>query len=543
MTAASPFALLLFLQAVAEAPPAEPVREIAVKGASVYEHADVVRILRQAEGQALRAPPEALAARLESRYHLDGYLAASVSADFEAGRLQLTIDEGPLAEVRVEGVDAASARRAVRAADLLPGRVLEQGQVWDALARIERASDGALKPEGDPPYTVERTPEGARLVLRVRRIPVKATIWPAGPRAAGRYNRVDGLSLSLLGELTVNDTRTYDHFRLWALGAWGFSSEKLRYALGAARSLGGQKLMLGYEYHDLTDTDDTWHKRGLEEGTGGIINTQSTSDYFRRIGHLVFAFTHPRGPGFELGACFRFDHYTSLPVATDDSLIGYSEPRPNPHIEEGRMRSLVLVAGWVSKGALFPTPTARRRSFLQRNLYQLGVTKPEGVRVEATLEMARPGFGSDYDFTRLIGNVRTHHEPRPRFLLDTRLVAGSTTGTPPSFKRFYLGGVGTLRGYEPKQFDGTEMALYTAETAFIPGPWLVPAIIAFYEGGRTWGEGVNPAAKWRSALGLSLRWPARETAFFVRGDAVWPLDPQTGQDKSPQFYARIGIPF
>ena len=49
--------------------------------------------------------------------------------------------------------------------------------------------------------------------------------------------------------------------------------------------------------------------------------------------------------------------------------------------------------------------------------------------------------------------------------------------------------------------------------------------------------------KWRSALGLSLRWPARETAFFLRGDAVWPLDRQPGQSQSTQFYARIGIPF
>lgn len=539
---AAPFvALLLQAAAAREASPAEVVREIAVVGASVYEREDVSRILRQRESQPLRASPVALAARLESRYHLDGYLAASVSAAFEADRLTVTVDEGRLAEVAVEGVDGASARRAVRAADLAPGPVLEQSQVWDALARIERASDGALKPDGDPPYSVERTPEGARVVLRVRRIPVSASVMPAGPRAAGRYNRVDGLSLGLLGEMAVHDTSSYDHLRLWALGSWGFSSDKLRYALGAARSVAGQKLVLGYEYHDLTDTDDTWHKRGLEEGTGGIINTQSTSDYFRRIGHYVFAFAHTP-PGLELGACFRFDHYTSLPVVTDDRLLGYKEPRLNPAIEEGRMRSLVLAAGWVSRGALFPTPNARKRSFVQRNLYQLGVTKPEGVRVEATLELARPDWGSDYDFTRFIGNVRTHHERGAHFILDTRLLGGVTGGTLPLFKRFYLGGLGTLRGYEPKQFDGTEMAVYTVEASYVPGHRL-PAVIPFYEGGRTWGEGANPAGRWRDALGLSLRWPARGSAFFIRFDAAWPLDPDPGQEKDAQFFMRIGIPF
>ncbi len=541
MTAAPFLALLLQATASAEAPAPEPVREIAIAGASVYDREDVLRILRQQEGQPLRASPAALAARLESRYHLDGYLGASVTAGFEGEKLTVTVDEGRLAEVVVEGVLGRSAQRAVRAADLTPGRVLEQSQIWDALARIERASEGALRPDGDPPYTVERTSEGARVVLRVRRIPFHAGIKPAGPRAAGRYNRVDGFSPGLIADATIHDTTTYDHLRVWALGSWGISSQKLRYALGAARSVGGQKVALGYEYHDLTDTDDTWHKRGLEEGTGGIINTQSTSDYYRRIGHYLFGFLNVR-PGLELGASFRLDYYTSLPVVTDDSLFGHKEPRPNPAIEEGRMRSLVLAAGWASRGALFPTQKAKRNSFVQRNLYQLGVTKPEAVRVEATLEVSRLSWGSDYDFTRLIGNVRTHHERGSHFILDTRFVGGVTEGTPPSFKRFYLGGAGTLRGYEVKQFDGEEMALFTVEPAYVLGHAL-PSIIPFYEGGRTWGEGTNPAERWRSSLGVSLRWPARGSAFFVRVDAVWPLDTVPGQPTGTQFYGRIGIPF
>jgi hypothetical protein len=535
--------LLLALLLQAPAPATPPlVREIAVEGATVYAREDVVRIVRQAEGQPLRAPPETLAARIESRYHLDGYLAAAVTGALVDGKLTLTVDEGRLAEVVVEGVDDRSARRAARAANLVPGRVLEQSQVWDALARIESASDGALRPDGDPPYRVERTGEGAQVVLRVRRIPLRAGIRPAGPRAAVRYNRVDGLSLGLLAEAALFDTKTYDHVRLWGLGSYSFSSQKVRYALGAGRYFFGQRAIVGYEYHDLTDTDDTWRKRGLEEGTGGIINSQSVSDFFRRIGHYAFAFVHAR-PGLEVGASFRSDYYTSLPVVTDDSLFGYKEPRPNPPIEEGRLRSIVLAAGWTSKGKLFPTSKAKVTSFVQRDLYLLGVTKPEGVRVESTLELARPGLGSDYDFTRYIGNVRTHHELGPRFILDTRLVGGATGGAPPSFKRFFLGGTGTLRGYEARQFDGTEMAIFTVEGSYLLPSRYLPSVIPIYEGGRTWGAGANPAEKWRSALGLGLRWPTRSTSFFVRFDAAWPLDTQPGQDKKAQFYLRIGIPF
>src|SRR5262249_27226504 len=158
-------------------------------------------------------------ARLESRYHLDGYLAAAVTGTFVDGKLTLTVDEGHVAGVVVEGLDGRSAQRAARAAGLVPGRVLEQSQGWDALARIESASDGSVRPDGDPPYHIERTPDGARIVLRVRRVAARAGIRPAGPRAAGRYNRVDGLSLGLLAETTLFDTKTYDHVRLWTLGA------------------------------------------------------------------------------------------------------------------------------------------------------------------------------------------------------------------------------------------------------------------------------------------------------------------------------------
>jgi hypothetical protein len=534
--------LVLLLQAASPAPAAPVVREIAVEGATVYAKEDVVRIVRQAEGQALRASAETLAARLESRYHLDGYLAAAVTGSFSDGKLTFAVDEGRITGVVVEGIDDRSARRAARAANLVPGRVLEQSQVWDALARIESVSDGAVKPDGDPPYKVVRTPDGAQVVLRMRRVPLRAGIRPAGPRAAGRYNRVDGLSLGLLGEAALFDTKSYDHVRLWALGSYGLSSHKLRYALGTGRYLFGQRAMVGYEYHDLTDTDDTWHKRGLEEGTSGIINSQATSDFFRRIGHYAFAFVHAR-PEFEVGASFRWDYYTSLPVVTDDKLIGFKEPRPNPAIEEGRLRSVVFAAGWTSKGRLFPTSTAKMRSFVNRDLYLLGVTKPEGVRVESTLELARPGFGGDYDFTRFIGNVRTHHELTPQFILDTRLIGGVTGGKPPSFKRFFLGGAGSLRGYDVKQFDGTDMAVFTLETSYLLPSRYLPSVIPFYEGGRTWGEGANPAEKWRSALGIGLRWPTRGTRFFVRFDAAWPLDTEPGQDKKAQFYYRIGIPF
>jgi hypothetical protein len=519
------------------------VREIVLEGSAVYSHDDAVRIVRQREGQPLRATPEVLAGRLEARYHVDGYLAASVSGRLEDDRLVLTADEGHVASVTVEGVTGASERRAIKAANLEIGQPLQQVQIWDALARIQNESNGALKPEGEPPYTVERGPDGARVVLRVRRSAVGTRFGPAGPRAAGRFNRVDGLSLGVIGELYLRDTASYNDTRFYGMGTYGFSSKESRFAFGTARAMGPEraKVRLGYEYYDLTDTDDTWHKMGLEEGTGASINSQTTSDFYRRIGHQVYTVLDLGRP-VQIGASFRFDHYTSLPVVTDDRLIGYKAPPPNPAIEEGRMRSLILTAAWVSKGALFPTKASRRQSYLERNLYLRAVTKPEAVRLEATLEVARPGWGSDYDFTRFIGNVRTHHELGPHLVLDSRLVGGTTSDDVPIFKKFFLGGQGTLRGYEGKQFDGRDMAILSVETSLVPGHNL-PSFIPFYDGGRTWGLGTKPAGRWRNDVGAGLRWPARSTSFFLRVDAAYPIDRDPGQESKLHFEYYVRIPF
>src|SRR5262249_47789595 len=100
-----------------------------------------------------------------------------------------------------------------------------------------------------------------------------------------------------------------------------------------------------------------------------------------------------------------------------------------------------------------------------------------------------------------------------------------------------------LRGYDARQFDGTKMAVFTLEASYLLPHRYLPSVIPFYEGGRTWGAGANPAEKWRSALGVGLRLPTRGTSFFVRVDAAWPPDAQPGQDTKAQFYYRIGIPF
>jgi hypothetical protein len=536
MSAPLVLAFALVLETTAAEKPPRLVSEIDVRGATVYPREELLGLIRLKPGDPLRREPASIAKGLANRYHIAGYPAAHVRADYDeaSGRLTLEVDEGHLTEIAVEGLEGSARSRALETLGLRAGQVLKEGDVWAALARIDTASDGAIAPEGDPPFEVEERPEGPRLVFHLRKDAARFTLKPWGPRASGRYSRVDGVSLGLASEVTLTNASSYNHLRLAARAFYGFRSKDVRYALGVERPFGPeQRFVLGYEYHDLTDSDDAFRRYGLEEIPGYSYNSKGTNDFFRRLGHEAYVFAR-LGPRVQAGVAFRADGYTSLPVVTDSD-------EPNPPVEEGRMRSFVGTVRFASEGDLYRTRHWERESFHFPSLYTSPGPKPARWRAEATYEVAKPGLGGDFDFGRFIGRLRFHHPVGARFLFDAVAYSGFTTGDPPLPKRFFLGGAGTLRGYEKKQFTGQDMAQATAEWSWLPPSRFVPVVIPFYDGGVLWG-GRSAGTGWKSDVGLGLRWP-QATSIFARVDAAVPLDLPPGQARKVQWNVRVQFPF
>ena len=343
-------------------------------------------------------------------------------------------------------------------------------------------------------------------------------------------------------ELALSDFKKYDHFRLGVFAAYGFSSKKLRYGVGLMRGVGEQqKTTWGYDYHDLTDTDDSFRRYGLEEAPGGLINTRQTVDFFRREGHEAFLY-RKLGAQAQVGLLFRSDQYSSLPVTTKDGPIPADSIDYNPPIEEGRMSSFIASVRVVSRGRLFEGIGPEFKAVFQPNLYGTDWTRqPEALRLDATYEVATAGLGGEFEFTRFLGRLRYHHDLSDHLALDAGFLLGLTSGEPPRPKRFALGGLNTLRGFERKQFEGEEMALTVFEATLFPGG-LWPAFVAFWDGGTVW-KNASADAGWHSDLGLAMRWPPRSRKLFGRVDVAWPLDQTEGRDKGPQVNLRVGIPF
>jgi len=520
------------LSAAAPAGEADPpeIRALETPGASAYTSRQVERILRLAPGARLRRTPEAIALTLEDRYHSDGFPAARVAGSFEvaSGTLRLEVDEGRLAEVAAVGLGPRASARAVRAAALETGGVLREGDVLDAFDRIEAASRGALL-RGE--YRVEQTEAGARLVLEPRARTAQAGLSIAAFPASGRRNRVDGWTQPLGLEVTLFDRTHYNHTRLYARAAYATGPNDWRWHAGLMRPFfAGDRLHLGYEHHQVTDSDDLWRGASLDEAAGEAIWSDSFSRYHARRGDEAFAFVRLGRRG-QLGVSYRADRYASLPVVT-----GADEP--NPAVDAGRMRSLVATLRLETGGALFDDARLEREGFLLRSLFGVATAPPRALRLEASLEHADAGaFGGDFSFTRFIGVVRGRRLVGTRHQLDGRLLFGHGTDLPRQ-KRFALGGIGSLRAYPLAAFQGDRLLLANAEYGYQLGR-VLPRALAFYDGGRAW-EGGTDGPGWKSDLGLGLRWPATGGAF-LRLEWARVLGEQQGDGSRTLF--RVQIPF
>jgi len=492
---------------LAAADPAPTVRSIEVRGATAYDLKAIQRVLRLNPGSTLRRPVPELAEQLERRYHILGFPAARVEGQFDpaTGTLSLIVDEGRLGAVAVEGLEGHTEARVLKVLDLRPGKPLKERDISGALARMEKLSDGAFVSTASPPYTIEPGPEGAKLTLHLRRRAARLRLRPGGPATASLYNRVDGLNLGASARATLFDPVSFDHAEAYGHVAYGFSSHKARYAVGALKPFGpNRQFAVGYEYHDLTDNDDAFRRRTVDDLPGSRIYFTIFEDYYRRRGHEAYAFARATSRA-QVGALWRSDDYRSLPVTTDDQILFSHKRTWNPMVTEGRMRSIVGVARWAWQRDLFSSWPEERESFLLRNPYGTTFERDQQARVEASLEVATPGLGGDFDFRRFIGQARAARVFSSRQALLLRGLVGVGSGEVPIQRRFYLGGMGTLRGYSLKQFPGDHMVLTTAEYWLYPrSPW--PGLVFFYDGGTAWDRG-RPGPGWKQDVGAGIDWP------------------------------------
>jgi hypothetical protein len=320
------------------------------------------------------------------------------------------------------------------------------------------------------------------------------------------YQRVDGFVLEARPSFESRDP--------WAPVidthvAYGFSSEK---GMGQVHFLqplvpGGRvrAVLTGY---DMTDYTDRTAVGDTENSLATLAFREDSRDWYRRQG-LAFGVELEQIERLLLRAEFRSDEYGSLPRRVFAGWGGRDDFRPNPEIDEGIMRSILLRARWGS------------------DLTHLWLQYENG---------RSDWFSSDFDFEQLIVQGRLRWRIGWAQTLHLRARWGTRlSGRLPVQKQFVAGGLGTVRGYvyqslyepvedgAPVPYGGDQLGLFNAE--YVLGLHDEVAVGLFFDSGMVHARtGALRLDDFRSTIGLGLLLAGSDEGS-LRLDFARPLGP------------------
>ena len=448
---------------------------------------------------------------IESLYKARGYEMASANCSVISDNLVIDVDEGNIDKIEVSGNDKVHTRDIVNSLDLEPGIPYRRDRIDGAIHTMRRRL----------PYfrSVDWRPGRSEEGLNVVYIDVKETdLTRFDLDLASEFNRVHGLQLGPTFELES----IYSGSKGYCKFLYGFSSEIWDYQFGMEKSwFRNHRSTIGVDIHKITDTNDWELVSDSENFIAEAILGEAWRDFYQRQGYEL-NFGQKLTPSTEFGIRYRDDEYNSLEKTEDWSLLNrsyadedwYDEFRwtggrgvrsrtifrldkddkykpENPSIDEGRMRSVI---------AEYMIDTRNSKK-----------DPANGWFNTFSIEYAGRDLGGDYDFNIYKANIRRYNRLSGNQFVTFRLKAATTDRALSELhpRRFYLGGIGTLRGYRFKEFEGDKMVLLNAEywvmTKWPPGF----GIVFFVDSGYAWPyDEKMEIDDMKTDLGVGLQWGA-----------------------------------
>lgn len=270
------------------------------------------------------------------------------------------------------------------------------------------------------------------------------------------FNRVNGLFLGLRSERMqwhrygsfLNIPQIQPHGFI----GYGTASKEWEYGIGLEKLIGAKKrFMVGGEYHRATATED-FNRVGLTETSlTAFFAGYDFLDYYKMEGFGIYTVLRTNR-WFEAAFSYNRDTFSSLNQNTGYTMFGKSSLyRPNPPID-------------VSSDEIDLDIYSLSLSFNPRDALINDKFSMSGTVVTELADNS--GSNENYRFNRYRSEIKLFYNFEPGSVLRWKVHAGGITGTAPDFKKFYLGGVGTLRGSPYKFFSGNQMLASNIEVQF-----------------------------------------------------------------------------
>jgi outer membrane protein assembly factor BamA len=275
--------------------------------------------------------------------------------------------------------------------------------------------------------------------------------------------------------------------RLYGGASYGISSKSWNLQLGTEKWLFNRhRFTVGAQIHKLTDTNDLGLLSEGEDFLDSVLFGEAFEDYFERKGYeawlttRILANSATLTPSMAVRIRYADDEYSSLFIKNDWSLFNPSMPkRGNPRIDDGRIRSIT---------ASFEFDSRNIKRFATRNFHAYPVPTGEtqnGWQGYFSMEYAGQKLKGDFDFTLYKFYITRYNRLSTRQTFDFCITGALSDTFLPTQRLSYLGGIGTLRGYEFKQFMGDNMLLLNAEYRLRFRRSGSSAIVAFVDSGYT----------------------------------------------------------
>jgi hypothetical protein len=295
-----------------------------------------------------------------------------------------------------------------------------------------------------------------------------------------KYNRVDGATP--YGGVHFSDRDSLLP-TVWAKGGYAFQSERWRYDIGLEQTLlRSPAVVIGGSFYRRLASEDDWLLDDNENIIFTLLATEDFKDYYEAEGGTVYLVFRPMA-SLKLESRYRFEQTKWLEAHSQLwSLLGGNKRfPPNFYRVDTRFReNSIAEIDTTQNGYLYSRVEFDTR--LPEDPF-----RRSAWHITGDIEWSHPDLNSDFDYQRYTITVRRYQKIHRRVMLLVRGMFGGSAGYLPMYKRFFLGGLGTLRGYKHKEFMGTRFLMANVEyRIYFPRTDLAASI--FWDGAQIANE-------------------------------------------------------
>ncbi len=317
---------------------------------------------------------------------------------------------------------------------------------------------------------------------------------------SGAYNRVDGFNLNVKVGYKSGDLKS----RLWAGGGHAFSRDRWLYDVGFSQKLfNTHQSSFGFSAYRRTWSGDEWILGKVENSFATLFLRADFMDYTEKEGVFLFAGQEYKKV-HQLKAAYAVEEYKSLQKKTDWSILrGPKRFREN----FSTLPPETLTAYDSDLDAEITTLTFAY-TFDNRD----DPADPAfGWLGKAEWELAGGTLGKERDYSRITLQFERIQPIIRRHTALLHAFYGTSIHRLPLQKLYFLGGIGTLRGYRFKEFYGDRMMLVNFEYhARLIDEIFVPTPVLFFDWGKTSPRSGDPefwsGRPFKSNVGLGFKY-------------------------------------